>query len=302
MMRTDEKMSGIITPMITPLDIDQNIDIVGLEKLLEFLIKGGVSGVFIMGSSGEGPYLTNKNKEILIRNTVYLCKGRVKVLVGALEASTKQAIETCRLAEKYEADAVVITCPYYIVVSQKEIYNHIDEIAHHTTLPVMLYSIPSCTNNSIEIGTLRDLLVSNPNIIGIKDSAGDFCRFENILLLKNEFKDFVVFQGAEKLADLALMKGADGLVPGLSNVVPHLFKEMYDAIKISDDTALAFSIQEQINRLWELHQLGHWLPCLKMATSSVSGVNPYVQSPLSALDDNDRIKIEELLANVCVCN
>ncbi len=88
------------------------------------------------------------------------------------------------------------------------------------------------------------------------------------------------------------------MVPGLSNIVPQWFKQMFDALKVSNDITLAFTIQDRINELWKLHLTGHWLSCLKMAASSVLGIQPYVQSPLSTLDEAGRIKIDEILTTL----
>jgi len=294
-MMSKFELSGLVPPLITPLTRDHQIDLSGLNKLLSFLIAEGVNGVFILGSSGEGAALKNEKKAVMIEQTVKICKGRIKVLVGALDSSTEKSLEIGQIAEQNQADAIVITNPYYTAASQREMENHANDLCSSINRPVMFYSISSATHNILEIDTLEKLLSQNDNLIGIKDSSGDMFRFCQLLDLKREHPDFLVFQGAENLADLALIKGADGLVSGLGNVIPGLLIEMYSAVKESKDFDRALKIQERINAVGTLHQQSHWLGALKKAVSLVAGTEPFVLSPVEVPSSAESEKIKEIL-------
>ena len=258
-------LRGIIPPMITPLTAQGDLDLPGLERLVTHLLDGGVAGVFVLGSSGEGPWLTIKQQRQLVRETVRLVAGRVPVLAGALEPGTARTLENIHQHHDAGADTVVITSPYYFQVGPAEQIQHIETLVTQSPLPVMLYNIPPTTHNPIAPDTVREVLPLE-NLVGIKDSAGNWKDFSALLQLREERPDFVVFQGAEKLAAGSLLAGADGIVPGLGNLVPALFRQIFDLVQARHD-AEALAIQAYIDQLWTLHTYDYWLVCLKYAAS-----------------------------------
>ena len=265
-MSTDvTALSGVIPPMITPLTKDQEIDLEGLSRLVNHLLDGGVSGIFVLGSSGEGPWLTATKQAQLISATKELAGGRVPVLAGALETSTDRALETIIQHANAGADVAVITSPYYFGVSASEQIQHIETLVSQSPIPVMLYNIPPTTHNPIAPDTVK-AVANLSNLVGIKDSAGDWENFQVLLQIRNQRPDFVVFQGAEKLAAKSVLAGANGIVPGLGNLVPHMFVQIVQHAQAGEEGA-ALGLQEQIDDLWTLHTYDYWLVCLKYAAS-----------------------------------
>ena len=264
-MEKQLSLKGVIPPMISPLTSGGEVDVPATEKLVSHLIGAGVSGIFVLGSSGEGPWLTAAKQRQVVETAVRAAAGRVPVLVGVLEPSTERVLEGIEAVQQAGGDGVVVTTPYYFATDDAAVFRHLEAAARASELPTVLYNIPQMTHNTLSVPVVRDLLTLD-NVIAIKDSAGDFDRFSDLLHLKKERAGFSVLQGAEKMADKALLAGADGVVPGLANIAPELFVGMVERAAAGDRVAVE-RLQQQALALWELHTHGFWLACLKYAAS-----------------------------------
>ena len=279
------RLQGVIPPMITPLTPSGDLDPAATEQLVERLIAGGVDGIFVLGTSGEGPWLTADQCVAMMQIAVRATAGRVPVLGGVLEPGTRRTLEAIDRAAACGVSAVVVTTPYYFEADAPMQRVHFATVARRSPLPIVLYNIPSMTHNVIAPETVADLLDCG-SIVGIKDSAGDWQAFESLLVLRDQRPDFQVLQGAEKLSLRSLLAGADGIVPGMGNVAPRLFADLVKSVR-AGDTSAAELIQQQVDALWHLHTHGFWLACLKYAVSLV-GTS---QSPTCAnLDLSDASK------------
>jgi len=276
------KLDGIIVPLITPLTPDESLDERGLEKLIEHVIAGGVSGIFILGSSGEGPALPDATKERLVRAVCAQAKGRVPVLVGAFGVGTRQTIDLARRLARCGGDAIVITAPFYFSQTQAEIVAYASAVARAQDVPTMVYNIPQMAKTIIEPDTIAQLARVS-EIIAVKDSWGDLTRFQQTLAVKKTRADFGVYQGAEGVAALSIARGANGAVLGLANVAPKLCCDLYAAAR-NGDWARAWALQERLMVLWQLHTHGQWLPCLKMAVSQLGICGATTSAPFAPLD------------------
>jgi 4-hydroxy-tetrahydrodipicolinate synthase len=286
-------LSGVIPPMITPLTATRELDTDGLEGLVHHLIEGGVSGLFVLGSSGEGPWLTLAQQRRVIEETVRVVAGRVPVLAGVLEPSTTRVLEAVEQAEAAGAAAVVVASPYYFTADDAAQFHHFKTIVNASSLPVVLYNIPGMTHNPISAATVQRLLDID-TIIGIKDSSGDSAGFAELMDLKKLRPDFRILQGAETKAAEALLAGADGLVSGLANLAPEVFARMVRA-NAEGDLATVAACQEKVLALWELHTHGFWLECLKYAASLQGFGNGSLSCPTDCLPGSAREAIEHLL-------
>ena len=284
--------AGLIPPMISPLLPNGAVDAAGLSAHVERLIQGGVNGLFVLGTSGEGPLLDVARARQIIAETVEATAGRVPVLAGILEASTPRALEAARIAAGCGADAVVATTPYYVEADDYGIHDHFLQLGDRSPLPLVLYNIPSKTHHVLKPDIVAQL-VDHPHIVGIKDSHGDWAAFERLLALRRP--GFTVLQGAERLSAKSLLAGGDGLVPGLGNLLPELFKSMIAFVKAGDKDA-ALSLQAQADELGTLHTYGHWLMCLKYATSRTGLTHPDTFVSASPLSAAARAAIDALLA------
>ncbi|HYG60080.1 MAG TPA: dihydrodipicolinate synthase family protein [Symbiobacteriaceae bacterium] len=288
------QLTGVIPPMITPLDASRKVDAGAVTRLGTRLIDQGADGLFVLGSSGEGPLLRRQERRDVVRAAAEACRGRAPLLAGALEASTGRTIEAAQDAAELGADALVLTTPYYVLNDQAMAIRHVEAVLAATDLPVMLYNIPSATGGyRFEPETVLHL-AAHPRIIGLKDSSGDLAAVQQTLRLTRHL-DFAVFQGAERLCAITLTMGAHGLVPGLGNVAPALLKRLYLAAR-AGDLATAMHCQDQVEALWHLHAPGHWLTNLKAAVGELGYGSGLALEPIPPASPDQLHKIRRLLA------
>jgi len=234
--------------MITPLRPDFSLDIAHTERLIEYLIDGGVHGIFILGTTGEFAGLSSAVKSDLIQITCQQVKGRVPILVGVTDCSFTESVDLAAIAHKYGAQAVVVAPPFYMNIGQAELINYYQKLADVVELPLFLYDMPSHAKINIEVESAVKLS-KHPNIIGIKDSSG---KIENFQALCEAFKqqpEFKIFVGPEEFLAETLKIGGDGGVTGGANLFPKLYvalyeafeKKEYDAVKKFQETILFLS-------------------------------------------------------------
>ncbi len=169
------KLSGYAPALPTPFDDDDIIDGEAFERLCDLQIANGATALVVGGTTGEAPNLTPAEHRELIRIAVGVSRGRVPVIAGAGSNATTHAVELTKDAEANGADAVLSVVPYYNKPTQEGLYAHFSEIAASTGLPVILYDVPSRTARGLSDATVARL-AEMPQIIGLKDAAGDVTR------------------------------------------------------------------------------------------------------------------------------
>jgi 4-hydroxy-tetrahydrodipicolinate synthase len=223
---------GIIPPVATPMRTDEELDLPLLRWFLDHLIGNGVHGIFVLGTNSEFYALDEHEKQEVIATAVAHVNGRVPVLAGTGAESTREVIRLTKMAEREGADGVSIITPYFILPSQREIFDHYRRIAESTGLPVLLYNNPvTCGGVKIDINTLARL-AEIPNIVGIKDSSGDLQNTAEYIRVVPE--RFSVMTGRDTLIFYGLMAGARGAVPATGNVAPALLVEIYERFRAGD--------------------------------------------------------------------
>lgn len=247
---------GIVPPVSTPFTEDHEIDTASLERLVNFQIKGGVHGLFVLGSTSETPFLTDKQRATVLEVTVKTAAGRVPVLAGAIETTTSRVIEQARLAEKAGASALVVTPPFYARFNQAEAIEHYRQVRATVDLPIMAYDIPVAVHIKLERETVIQMAQAGI-IAGLKDSSGDEANFRGVILERNRLNltDFSIFTGSELIIDGALLMGADGAVPGLGNVDPDGYTRLYKLAR-SGDWVAAKQEQDRLYRLFSIIYAG----------------------------------------------
>jgi glutamate-1-semialdehyde 2,1-aminomutase len=243
-------LHGIIPPMCTPLTVAGEVDVASTTRLVNYLIDGGVHGIFVLGSTGEGAALTGAQKRTVIETSAAAVKGRVPIFAGVIETSTPRCIEHGLDARDAGADALVLTSSFYYRPSQAEIVEHFRQVRQAVGLPLMAYDIPTVIQTKLELSTLHTL-VRDHTIIGIKDSSGVFDLFRRLIVEMRE-ANFRIFTGSELLLDLCLQMGAHGSVPGLANVFPAEYVELYNLAR-AGQWEQAGQLQERLMAcFWEL--------------------------------------------------
>src|SRR3954468_17787401 len=220
-------LHGIIPPMCTPFTDDGELDLPSIHSLVEHLIDGGVHGIFALGSTGEFAALTGRQRQLLLETTVAAVGGRVPVLAGILDTSTARCVENGLAAKAAGADAVVLATSYYFRNSQKEIIDHFRAVKAAVGLPLLAYDVPSAVNIKLEFATIVQLAEEGV-IAGLKDSSGATEIFRRVLIATRGIPGFRAFTGSELIIDSCFRMGAAGSVPGLGNVFPAEYVQIYN--------------------------------------------------------------------------
>ncbi len=221
-------LTGIVPPMITPLRGRDELDVAGLERLIEHILAGSVSGLFILGTTGEGPSLSYRLRKELIERTCRQVKQRVPVLVGITDTAFVESINVARWSADAGADAVVLAPPYYLPEGQPELQEYLDHLLPELPLPLFLYNMPALTKVSFELETVRRAM-DHPKIIGLKDSSGSMGYIHSVLALLHHRQDWSLLVGPEDLLGDGVLAGAHGGVNGGANLFPELYVAMYRA-------------------------------------------------------------------------
>jgi 4-hydroxy-tetrahydrodipicolinate synthase len=229
------QIRGIIPPVATPMQANEDLDLPRLRWFLDRLIAAGVHGVFVLGTNSEFYALDEGEKQAVIATAVEHVRRRVPVYAGTGAETTREAVRLTRMAEREGADGVSVITPYFVSPTQQEIFDHYRRIAESTALPVLLYNNPAtCGGVKIDVETVARL-AQLPNVLGIKDSSGDM---QNTLEYIRVVPDrFAVMQGRDTLIYPALLFGARGAVPATANVAPGLCVEIFEAFQRGDHAA-----------------------------------------------------------------
>ncbi|WP_335980835.1 MULTISPECIES: dihydrodipicolinate synthase family protein [Streptomycetaceae] len=237
---------GVVPPLCTPLTDDGDVDTASLERLAAFQLDAGVHGLFVGGSTGEIAQLTDTARDTALRTVVGTAAGQVPVLAGVIDTGTLRVLDHARRAAAIGADAVVATAPFYVGVTEPEVRAHFALLHAALDVPLVAYDIPANTHVKLSPALLVGL-AQDKVIAAVKDSSGDLEGFQRVLD-GTAGSGAGCLTGSETLADLAMERGADGIVPGLGNVDPHGYVRLYEAARRGD---LAAARAEQ-RRLTEL--------------------------------------------------
>ena len=251
------KLSGVIVPHVTPLTRDERLDGAGLERLLEFLLRAGVHGIFSNGSMGGFAFYPDAMQLETIERTVAIVRGRVPVLAGVSDTSTTRVLARIRDTATLGADALVVLPPFYYLCRQDETERFFRTIADASPLPVVLYDNPKLAKNALTPETIA-ALAAHPNIIGVKVSAPDVFKWQTILRLDLPRDRFGLICGVEPMMGLGLQLGFDGLTGGVHNLVPDLAVALFDAAKAGRAADVEI-LQQKLNRMYRVFEIdGGW--------------------------------------------
>jgi 4-hydroxy-tetrahydrodipicolinate synthase len=227
-MMLPRPLRGIITPMATPLAGLDKLDQPAIERLLEKLISGGVSGVFILGTTGEAPGLSYRLRIELVDQVCAVVANRIPVLVSVTDTSVVETLNFADHSARAGASGLVLAPPYYFELSQPELLRYLERLTPKLPLPVYLYNIPSLTKTPYAPETVR-AAAEFTNVYGIKDSSGDMTYFAELISKLADRPDFAILCGPEELLAQAMGMGAHGGISGGSNLWPELLVGLYKA-------------------------------------------------------------------------
>ncbi len=242
---------GIVPPVLTPLTTEGEVDVASLERLVDHLVTEGVHGLFVLGSTGEVAYLTDAQRDVVVRTVVRAAAGRVPVMGGAIDLTTARVVEQAKALVAGGVDAVVATAPVYALNDLDEIERHLRAVAAAVDVPLFAYDIPVRVRTKLP----ADLLVrlgTEGVLAGVKDSSGDDVGFRRLVAANAAAgSPLALFTGHEVVVDGMLLLGADGVVPGLANVDAGGYVRLWDFAQAGkwDDARVE---QDRIAALFEI--------------------------------------------------
>jgi len=288
---------GIIPPLVTPLEGRDTLDRSGFKRLIERVINGGVHGVFILGTTGEGPSLSYRLRREVIRLACKEVGRRIPVFVGITDTSSVESVNLADYAFSQGADALVLSAPYYFPAGQTELIEYIEDMVPRLKLPLILYNMPSMTKIWFEIDTLKKLLKFE-GIVGVKDSSGDIGYFKQLCNLKQLRPDWSGMLGPEALLTVSMDLGGDGGIAGGANVFPRLFVRCYEA-KIAGNDSEAGELEKIIDEFQEVYSIGKYASKYIKATKcclSILGVcDDFMERPFNRFYPQHRTMVEKIL-------
>lgn len=227
-MKIVNQLNGMIPAMATPLDSNQHIDRESHQRLIDKVFDNGANGIMILGTIGEGMDILSDQYGVAVHSAVKCTRGRGPVIVGVGGMTVEKVTQNIRLAADNGANVALCVPPFYHVLSQDIILEFYTTIANSSPIPLMIYNMPALTKNVVELPTVSKL-TEHKNIIGIKDSSGNFIYFQQ-LVCKFQNDEFKVFMGRAPLALSSILFGASGTMTPIPNLNPELEKSLYSLV------------------------------------------------------------------------
>jgi len=221
----------VLTAMVTPMDDNLEVNYKEARKLANHLLQNGTDAIVLAGTTGESPTLTFQEKITLFAEVKTECGKKTPIIANTGSYSTKESIELTKEAEKAGVDGIMLVVPYYNKPSQDALFNHFRKVAESTSLPVILYNIPSRTGRNLEAETLARLAQVD-NIVGIKEASGDIEQVSKISLLAG--KNIEIYSGEDSHTLAFLSLGAKGVISVASHLVGIEMKEMINSFQRGD--------------------------------------------------------------------
>ena len=290
------RFEGIFSPTITPLDEKEHVDELGFINQLNRLIDNGIHGIYLLGTSGEFTTLTNTERERAMDIAVTAIGGRVPIICGVMDTSTQRVIQNIEIAEQFDVDAVAATPGYYYPsTDDADLIEFYYDVAASTELPVFIYNIPSTVKTMIKPYIVAQLAETCGNIVGIKDSSGDWTNCLDLLARLGDRADFSVMLGSHTALGAAVLFGADGGVVSISNVAPKESVALYNAAKARDIDEV-HRLQKLLLRLSKIYTYGQGVSGMKACLEILGICKAYTTSPLLPTGESVKDEIRQLLS------
>ena len=293
-------LKGIIPPLVTPLNSYDELDVPGLQKLIEHQIAGGVHALFILGTNGEAPSLSYQLRKEFIKKACELVDHRIPVLVGITDTSLAGSLDISEYAKSVGADAVVVAPPYYFPVSDEEMVDYFETLAPRLPLPFLIYNMPSHTKVHLSLEIVKR--AKELGAVGIKDSSGDMLYFYSLIEEFKDSPDFSIITGTEIFLPETIMHGGHGAVAGGANMFPKLFVDLYNA-SVANDLETISNLREKVLMLYQtIYQVGkhtsRYVKGTKCGLSVMGICNDYLAPPLHKFNPAERKQIEGYIEKI----
>lgn len=276
--------TGMATAIVTPMHTDGSIDYEALSRFVEFQIDSGINGLVVMGTTGENATIEPEDQKKVIAYTVEKVAGRVPVIAGTGTNNTEHVLHNTRNACQVGADAILVVTPYYNKATQNGLVTHFTAVADESTLPVILYNVPSRTGCNLLPKTVAKLS-EHPNIAAIKEATGSLAQMIEIMHLCGDKID--VYSGEDGLTVPMMAMGAKGTISVLSNVAPRQSVAMTDACLRGDYAAAAKMQCDLLPLINALFSEVNPIPA-KAATAAMGFGADALRLPLTSMEKQNR--------------
>jgi len=243
---------GVGTALATPFNEDFSIDFESYKKLIRRQIESGIDYIVVLGTTGESPVIDEYEREKLIETARETAEGKTKIINGTGSNDTNKVVKLNTIAEKYKIDAVLIVNPYYNKGTQTSLVQHYKYISERTSLPIVLYNVPSRTGMNLLPETAIKINESCKNVVAIKEASGDISQIARLFAMKQQ--SFEVISGNDDQTIPIMALGGVGVISVYSNAFPKEFKEITTAMQKNDlqkAQALNQKYLKMINLLFE---------------------------------------------------
>ena len=283
---------GSIPALITPFK-NGEVDYNSLEKLVEWQISEGSSGLVAVGTTGESPTLSHDEHKSVIKSIVNTASKRIPIIAGAGSNNTSESIELMEFAESVGADAALVVTPYYNKPNQSGLYRHYKMLHDSSSLPIIIYNIPGRSIIDMTPETMGEL-AELPRIIGVKDATGDVSRVSDTRTTCGD--DFVQLSGEDASALGFNAHGGVGCISVVANIAPKI-SMLFQESMLKGDYVKALTYQDM---LLPLHRAAFAEPNpapTKYALSLLGRCNNEVRSPLCEISPETQEKIRLALVH-----
>ena len=292
-MRTKPIFTGAATAIITPLT-ESGIDFDAFGKLIDWQIDSGIDALVVAGTTGEGSCLTDEEHREVIRYSVERAAGRVPIIAGTGSNDTDYAIQLTKCACEVGADAALVVTPYYNKATQKGLIKMYEQIADASTIPLILYNVPSRTGVNIEPATFA-ALADHPMIAAIKEANGDFSKMAETMSLVGDKLD--LYSGNDDQIIPAMALGGKGVISVLSNLLPRETSDMcrfYLSGREKEATAIQLKYIPLIKALFsEVNPIP-----AKAAMAAMGWCEDYLRMPLTPMEDDHKAVLLQRMKEV----
>ena len=292
-MKKQTIFTGAATAIVTPIT-EQGIDYDAFGRLIDWQIDEGIDALVVAGTTGEGSCLTDDEHREVIRYSVQRAAGRVPIIAGTGSNDTDYAIQLTKCACEVGADAALVVTPYYNKATQKGLIKMYEQIADASTIPLILYNVPSRTGVNIEPSTFA-ALADHPMISAIKEANGDFSKMAETMSLVGDKLD--LYSGNDDQIIPAMSLGGKGVISVLSNLLPAETSAMckyYLEGKEKEATALQLKYIPLIKALFsEVNPIP-----VKAAMAAMGYCEDYLRMPLTPMEDDHRAVLLQRMREV----
>src|SRR4051794_8032559 len=227
-MAISRQYPGVYAAIATPITRDGEVDPVGIKNVVDYLFDNGTTGLSILGSTGEGPSLTIAQRQRALEASLEATGDRGAVFTGAASSVVSEVIASLKTIAGSGAQGALVPPPYYYRLETAGIIGYYERIAEASPVPIIIYNIPSMTKLQIPPDAVARL-IEHPNIMGLKDSGGDFGYFSTLARIADGNGGFTLYTGSDAMLASSLFVGGHGLIGGAVNVVPDVLAALYRA-------------------------------------------------------------------------